>query len=43
MQVDPKEAAKRKAAEVKAEAKAAKLMKEAAGMKKLSSFFTKRA
>jgi ribonuclease H2 subunit B len=38
--VDPKEAAKAKAMESRAAAKAAKLAKDAVGMKKMSSFFT---
>ena len=37
--MDPKEAAKAKAAEARQAAKAAKLAKEAAGMRKLSAFF----
>ncbi|KAL4447480.1 hypothetical protein ABPG75_004699 [Micractinium tetrahymenae] len=37
--LDPKEAAKHKAAEARQAAKAAKLAKEASGMRKLSSFF----
>lgn len=40
--VDPKEAAKQKAAEARQAAKAAKLAKEASGMRKLSAFFTPR-
>lgn len=40
--LDPKEAAKAKAAESRAAAKVAKMAKEAAGMRKLSSFFTKK-
>ena len=39
---DPKEAAKVKAAAARQEAKAAKIAKEAAGMRKLSSFFQKK-
>lgn len=38
---DPKQAAKLKAAEARKEAKTAKRMKEAEGMRKLSSFFSK--
>lgn len=41
--VDPKEAAKAKAAESRQAAKAAKLAKEAAGMRKLSAFFKPKA
>lgn len=37
--LDPKEAAKQKAADTRQAAKAAKLAKEAAGMRKLSAFF----
>lgn len=40
--LDPKEAAKQKAAEARQAAKAAKLAKEASGMRKLSAFFTAR-
>jgi ribonuclease H2 subunit B len=40
---DPKEAAKAKAQAARAEAKAAKIAKEAAGMRKLSSFFSKKS
>ncbi len=39
LQLDPKAIAKRRAAEVRAESKAAALAKETAGMKKLSAFF----
>ena len=39
---DPKEAAKAKAAEARAATKAAKIAKEASGMRKLSSFFMKK-
>ena len=39
--LDPKEMAKAKAAESRAATKAAKMAKEASGMRKLSSFFTK--
>jgi hypothetical protein len=38
-QYDPKEAAKRRLSEAKADAKAAALKKETRGMKPLSSFF----
>lgn len=41
--LDPKEAAKQKAAESRQASKAAKMAKEAAGMRKLSAFFTPRA
>lgn len=41
LKVDPKEAAKKKAAEARAEAKAEKLAKQASGSKKISSFFAK--
>lgn len=40
--LDPKEAAKAKAAESRQANKAAKMAKEAQGMRKLSSFFTAR-
>lgn len=40
--MDPKEAAKQKAAESRQAAKAAKLAKEASGMRKLSAFFAAR-
>lgn len=40
--MDPKEAAKAKAAEARQANKAAKLAKEASGMRKLSSFFAAR-
>ena len=43
MQYDPKEAAKRRLSEAKAEAKAAALKKETRGMKPLASFFGARA
>jgi ribonuclease H2 subunit B len=39
---DPKEAAKAKAQAARQEAKAAKIAKEASGMRKLSSFFSKK-
>ncbi|KAK9817138.1 hypothetical protein WJX72_010129 [[Myrmecia] bisecta] len=39
--LDPKEFAKRRLAEKKAEEKAAKLVKQAAGMRKMTSFFVK--
>ena len=42
-QYDPKEAAKKRAAEAKAVDKAARLDKQAAGMRKMSSFFHKKA
>ena len=42
-QYDPKQAAKRRLSEAKAEAKAAVVRKETRGMKPLSSFFGKRA
>lgn len=42
VRMDPKEAAKQKAAESRAATKQAKLVKEAAGMRKLSSFFAPR-
>lgn len=41
LQYDPREVAKRRLAEAKAEAKAVKVAKETAGMKKMSSFFAK--
>ena len=39
-QIDPKTAAKAKAAESRQQNKAAKMAKEASGMRKLSAFFT---
>eukprot|EP00877_Chromochloris_zofingiensis_P007918 jgi/Chrzof1/337/Cz01g12030.t1 len=41
--LDPKEAARKKAEEGRAEARAAKLAKEAAGTKKISNFFARKA
>jgi hypothetical protein len=41
VQLDPKETAKKRAAAAKAETKAAELARDAAGSRKIASFFTK--